>query len=261
MVPFATDPRFEDDTLFIIFEEDYRFAPERGDAAWSHGDRSDTSDKMPSNEFCQYTISSSSSSAFRKVSPPPPERGASSSTDPARGEKRSSTSEDHRPTHPEWESRRTKHATPDFVVHKRAKRSDFETVSVYLRDLVATANLAAREGIGEFIFAGWQPHGAGEDGKTDRYRSGAHLVMVTKTGFKTLEIAFVYDDGLKKPGHIDLKLKKLLVQAGAQKSELRDSAHWRLHSALVGLRASVRRNTPTLHLDGTIRLPRHATLA
>jgi len=174
---------------------------------------------MPSREFYQDTISSSFSSAFRTVSPLPPERGASSSTDPPHtGEQRSSTGVDHRPVHPEWESQLTNHATSGWDVLKRATSPDFQTVSVFLRDLVATANLAAREGIGDCIFAGWQPHGAGDTGNINRFKSGSHLVMVSKQGFQTLAFAFASDDALKHPGHIDLKLKAFWSKRGGEKA-------------------------------------------
>ena len=35
LLEFCTDPRFDEDTLFIIFEEDFRFTPDVGDPAWT----------------------------------------------------------------------------------------------------------------------------------------------------------------------------------------------------------------------------------
>ena len=40
VLPFASDSRFDDDTVFLVFEEDFRFAPEQHDKSWRmHGRR------------------------------------------------------------------------------------------------------------------------------------------------------------------------------------------------------------------------------
>ena len=72
------------------------------------------------------------------------------------------------------------------MVQNKASRDDWKQPSMFLRDLVAYATLAHRQKRGDFMFMGWQPHGAGESESTpsvDRMRSGLMLSMVSQQGF------------------------------------------------------------------------------
>ena len=81
LLEFCTDPRFDEDTLFIIFEEDFRFTPDVGDPAWTHNGRKDTSATILSSMF--------------GPSPPPAEEAASSSAAPAEAASSSAAPSSH----------------------------------------------------------------------------------------------------------------------------------------------------------------------
>lgn len=198
LIPFAMDPRLEDDCLFIVFEEDFRFAPEFDDPAWKHGGRRDTSRSL--NE------------ALYGSSRPPTTQGASSSgaassTEPTAGQQKAKMAQ-----HPGSWVRKNVAETKNIVLQERATREDWKVTSMYLRDLVAFANDAHRKKRGEFMFMGWQPFGAGGSGKIDRYGSGAMCTMMSKSGARRLQYGFEHDDTMSRPGHMDLVLKRFWSQ-------------------------------------------------
>ena len=206
MLEFCTDPRFDEDTLFIIFEEDFRFTPDVGDPAWTHNGRKDTSATILSSMF--------------GPSPPPAEEAASSSAAPAEAASSSAAPSSHNkmprakkaepPVHPNFWNRAERGAEGGYVVQNKASRDDWKQPSMFLRDLVAYATLAHRQSRGDFMFMGWQPHGAGDSTpttKVDRYRSGLMLSMVSQQGFLHLETQWKRAETLTTAGHVDLKLK------------------------------------------------------
>ena len=96
-------------------------------------------------------------------------------------------------------------------MRNRASAAQWNNVSIFLRDLVAMANLAYRAHRGDFMFCGWQPHGAGQEDSTSDIRilrSGTMLTMVTKRGFADLREHWNYNPFLREPGHVDLCMKK-----------------------------------------------------
>ena len=204
LLELCTDPRFDEDTLFIIFEEDFRFTPDVGDPAWTHKGRTDTSATMLSSIF--------------GPSPPPADEAASSSSAPAEAASSSAAPSSPNsmprakkaepPVHPNFWNRKEKAAEGDYVVQNKASRDDWEQPSMFLRDLVAYATLAHRKKRGDFMFMGWQPHGAGDSSKNiDRMRSGLMLSMVSQQGFLHLETQWQQAPQLSAVGHVDLKLK------------------------------------------------------
>ena len=195
---FCTDPRFDEDTLFIIFEEDYRFTPDAGDPAWTHEKRRDTSSTIPPSLV---------------PSPPPAEQASSSSAPSASLDTTAEPGRVEPTAHPEKGLRQNRAAAADYVLPSKAPAEAFKQPSMFLRDLVAYATLADRQKRGNFIFCGWQPHGAGESAsckEKDNYRSGLMLSMVSQYAFFALETAF-RDDHIPK-GHVDLGIKKYLSQ-------------------------------------------------
>jgi len=203
LIPFCTDLRFEEDTLFIIFEEDYRFAPDLGDPAWTHKNRLDTFYTMPSSS---------------EPSPPPAEPGSSSSSSaaPSTHNKIPRKHKVETTARQESSSQRVKSGDGDYKVLNKPPAADWQNPSVFLRDLVAYATLAHRQNRGHFIFCGWQPHRAGESDtckNKNNYRSGTMLTMVSKTGFWELQTQWEVHAKLKTPGHVDQCLKGFFSDA------------------------------------------------
>ena len=199
LLPFCTDERFDADTLFMIFEEDFRFTPKIDDPAWTHNGRKDTSALMLSRIFGPPPITEASSSS------------SSAAAAPSSQNKIPKVEPKVEPTaHPKLYSRKSRDAEDDYDVLNRAKGEEWEHPSMFLRDLVAYATLAHRAGRGDFMFMGWQPHGAGEGFGVDinKFRSGAMLTMVSKAGFLQLASEWRTNDCLKTPCHVDIALKK-----------------------------------------------------
>ncbi len=193
LIPFALDPRLDEDCLFIVFEEDFRFTPPLGDPAWTHKGRKDTSGLIESSLF--------------KSSRPPTSSGASSSSAPPTTEP--TAGQPAQPSqHPAAWVRKAKSASGDLTVPEKAPASDWQVVSLFLRDLVAYSVEAHRLKRGDFMFMGWQPHGAGDTSDTKfRYRSGTMLTMFSKNGARLVRGGFEHDDQLSRPGHIDQRLR------------------------------------------------------
>ena len=174
------------------------FTPELDDEAWKHNGRTDTQELIVSSLFPS----------------PPPESAAAASSSSAKASHnkmpKTNAVEPTAPAKPLQQSERG--GAVGFVVPNRPPAEDWKRTSLFLRDLVAYANLAHRhKHMGDFIFCGWQPHGAGESASSKtsiHYRSGLMLSMVSQVGFWNLETAWRTHKALKHPGHVDLALKK-----------------------------------------------------
>ena len=206
LIELCTDPRFDEDTLFIIFEEDFRFTPDDGDPAWTRPGRRDTSETIFSSMFGPSpppAVEAASSSAA-------PAEAASSSAAPLSPNKMPKAKKWAPPVHPNFWNRAERAAEGGYVIQNKASGADWKQPSMFLRDLVAYATLAHRESRGDFMFMGWQPHGAGQ-GKSapsaSRYRSGLMLSMVSQQGFLHLDEHWKHEPTLSSAGHVDLKLK------------------------------------------------------
>jgi hypothetical protein len=208
VVPFCLDGRFDADTLFLIFEEDFRFYPDKDDPAWSMPGRRNTYDYMVADLFGSSPSPTSAASSSRDEPTAVHSRGSSEMPlgDPLEAEP-------HEEVHPSWWKRPKTECGSHWNVLKRASSKDFKHVSVFLRDIVAYANLASRHKRGDFMFLGWQPHGAGDtSSNVDRYRSGTMLTVATVRAFRDLQIGFREHADLKQPGHVDQQLKKYWCQ-------------------------------------------------
>ena len=110
--------------------------------------------------------------------------------------------------HPGFWLRPERGAAEGYVVQNRASGSDWKHPSMFLRDLVAYATLAHRKKRGDFMFMGWQPHGAGDAAKNiHQYRSGLMLSLVSKAAFLKLETDWRTNKNLQHVGHVDINLK------------------------------------------------------
>ena len=78
-----------------------------------------------------------------------------------------------------------------------------------LQDIAAIARQAARAGVGNIIWAGWQPGGADQEVKfPDRLAFGANFIMVSKSGLLSIGVSMQDPEGLGgNRGHWDLDLK------------------------------------------------------
>ena len=194
MLPLATDNRFDADTLFIIFEEDFRFTPVIGDPAWTHEHRKDTSN-VAMSRICGRTPTAEAASST-----------SSAAAAPSSHNKIPKTTAVEPTAHPK--------VADKYVIRPRASGEAWKHTSMFLRDLVGYATLAHRQGRGDFMFMGWQPHGSGDSAgaKQVRFRSGTMLTMVSQEGFLRLARDWDINDALKHPGHVDLCLKKYWSQ-------------------------------------------------
>ena len=88
--------------------------------------------------------------------------------------------------------------TPQYVVASKAGPDAWEEPSIFLRDMIAYCNVAARRKM-DIVWLGWQPGNAGVEVKhVDRFCSGAMCIAITKSGATK-----VYAD--MRAGHRDLK--------------------------------------------------------
>ena len=128
LLEFCTDPRFDEDTLFIIFEEDFRFTPDVGDPAWTRHSRRDTSATIMSSMF--------------GPSPPPAQEAASSSAAPAAAASSSAAPPSHNkmpkakkwapPVPPNFWNRAERAAEEGYVIQNKASGADWKQTSMFL---------------------------------------------------------------------------------------------------------------------------------
>ena len=204
LIPFVLDERIEEDCLFLIFEEDFRFTPEADDPSWKMEGRKDTYQLI--NE-----------QIFGRLSSPPPKQSASASSSSAAAPETSSELP-HRsvePTaHPLLWQRKLKSAGEYWNTVEKPPGMDWNVPSLLLQDLVAYGILMNRAGK-QFAWLGWQPWGSGNEPKNpkqNRYGSGNMLVMMDKLAATRIEYEFVEDGEMRQPGHIDLKLKHMYMK-------------------------------------------------
>ena len=201
MVPFALDERLEEDCLFFIFEEDFRFTPEPDDPAWKLPGRRDTSQHI-ANQM------------FGHASSPPPTRSGSASSSAAAAPQDADQLPTRRvePTaHPAMWDRRVK--TKGFHVQtvSRPPAVDWTMTSQLLEDMVGYGILMSRMSC-QFAWLGWQPWGAGNctpNSKPNKFGSGNMAVCMDKMAARRIEYHFNEDDQMRIPGHMDLKLKQM----------------------------------------------------
>ena len=98
----------------------------------------------------------------------------------------------------------------DFAANiSRAKGgAEWSEASVFLRDLIAYFNVAAKKGR-EFVWTGWQPGGAGSNPVVSRRSSGSMCCSMSKKMAMKLQADWAVPlEVLKQPDHCDLVLKR-----------------------------------------------------
>ena len=109
---------------------------------------------------------------------------------------------------------------------KRPSNKDLLNPTLTLVDLVRTATCANRNGVGDLIWATWQPAGKGiKAARVTSISSGAMFLMLTPAGAKKIASAMqrIDDEGKvtpstkerpMTPGHFDVQLKEYLMSHG-----------------------------------------------
>ena len=171
-LPWMTDPRWEPDTLFLVFEEDFRFGP-------GHD-----MEPLPAEE-----AAAPLPGAYR------PAESAGSAA--AKAEAQSAL------------ARRLRAVGVRYEAPARAPRAMFADISRPLSDIVRYVTAAHRAGRGNVVWLSWQPGHAGHRAAhPSRILFGSTLLAVAKTGAATLRRAM--DAGEVARGHFDLSLKHWL---------------------------------------------------
>ena len=182
------DNRLPDDTLFMVFEEDYRFFPEGQDP-----DGCDDYGKRVAK-----ILDPGFATAQESESLPPQSQGAASKLGKSSG--------------------KGGKPKPGSRFHSTSSRgsSDLNDVvnegfSSNVADLVRWATVAHRHRMGNFVWVGWCP-----TRKPSQLVKGSHLIMLSKEGFAHMGQAMTHDE--IKRGHLDLVFKEwLLTGSTAQK--------------------------------------------
>ena len=170
----AADARIPDDCLFLVFEEDFRFEQPAGEIETEEAYRASRSLLQ---DYKQLALDS-----LEGIRPPPPE----------------ST----RPTSHQYGN-----------MNNQPKEVWTRGLSQYLEDMVRYATACHRQNVGDVIWCGWVPGGPGSNPKRKASIGfGSHFLMVSKRGFATLRRDFVHHEHLRTPTHIDLALKKWMIE-------------------------------------------------
>ena len=183
LVPYMTDERHPEDTIFFIFENDWR--------AYPHDD-------IPPDTWVRQAAGRAPGSIHEVPPPPPTELEPAAQLGQGRGAKRSAP--------PAPEPGRFSGAESSH----RPTPEDLADVSPELVDLVLFANAATRAGVGSIQWLGWNADQPGAKPNPKKWRSieyGSQLLAVSPFGAKHLG-AFM---ARAKPTHIDLWLKELLT--------------------------------------------------
>ena len=200
LLTFCTDERFTDDTLFLVFEEDYRFSPTWDDPSWKLHGRREISSKHKLWSMIPPTPGVSMTGS------PPPQSANSHEGPPTT---REAWLRQPEPDVATWGAQGCPYFpnaawADDWTI---GEKGSFATT--LLRDLVAYANLAARRLDRHFVFAGWQPGGAGSNvSNPHRFGSGCMLTMFSRREACRLKHFWVTDPCLSTPAHVDMCLKK-----------------------------------------------------
>ncbi len=172
-MPFCSLDKFPADTLFLVFEEDFRF-------------------ERPAEEF----KSREALKASRAKLPTCVDIDLPRTLDEL----------------PPPEQQRLEHHVFQNIRKQPAKTWD-AGLSEYLLDCVRLATAAHREKRGDIMWCGWVPGGPGsKPSRSCSIAFGSHFLMVSKTGMLQLGADFLTHESLKSPGHIDLVLKHYLIQ-------------------------------------------------
>ena len=171
-LPWMTDPRWEADTLFLVFEEDFRFEP-------GHD-----VEPLPAEEAAD---------ALPGADRPAEPAGSAAAKPAARSAR----------------TRRPRAVGVRYEEPARAPRGLFADISQPLSDIARYVTAAHRAGRGNVVWLSWQPRHTGQRAAhPSRILFGSTLLAVAKTGAATLRRAM--DAGEVARGHFDLSLKHWL---------------------------------------------------
>ena len=197
------DDRFPEDTLFLVFEYDYRFWPigEDPDGADDYSTRLETMLAKRKRSVSPKKINMKADTASRKS-----------------GQASSSSSGAYRPEAKGKEKGKAivtqHHYTP--VRGSTIPEHPNEGLSTNVADLLRIATFCSRQSMGEIIWFGWC---APAKTKPTWLWKGSHGIMLTKRGAAHIMLAIA--DGRVQRGHIDLVLLQWLrseeeaIKAGA----------------------------------------------
>ena len=184
-LPLMCSRRFPEDTLFLVFEEDWRLRPEPPARVQQPGAAS--------------AAASSSGAASSSAAPYSGHGDCSGSPQHEQGEQAVSK----RPRGKKLE-----------LPHRAGFQQWQDVGGGDLNGLVSIANEAHRAGCGDLVWFTWQPHGAGDSKNCHRRqspRSGAMLIGLSQTGAKQLLEACRANQ--LPPGHWDVVLLRYLYKA------------------------------------------------
>jgi hypothetical protein len=193
LLPLMLDDRWEPDCLFFVFEEDFRFSEYKYKLDASSARASDQ--RPASSSAAEPAAGGSSGSAAPR---PAAEPAASSSSD-------------RRSAVPFTRGQQSRLEGKTFALPSKPLPEDFRGMSVFLQDLVAMCTAAHRQRHGSLVWLSWQPCGPGQKPRSVyRVSSGSTAIAISRFGAAEMLKAFTHAVELKKPGHIDLLLKKWL---------------------------------------------------
>ena len=199
VIPMMMDARFPADTLFLLFEEDYRF--------WPQGEDPDGADDYKAR------LSTLQEERKRSRSPNKMKRRPQEALEPTaqtEGQASSSSSGAYRPDAKGAEKGKKivtgHHYTPARGSTVAGDLND--GLSPNVADLLRMATFCTRKEMGEVIWFGWCC--ADNNYKPAWPVMGSHGLMMTKKGAMELRMAMV--SGKIKRGHIDLELLRWLRQ-------------------------------------------------
>ncbi len=193
-LPFMTDPRHTDDTLFIVFEQDFRFYEDDDLPV-------DVWLRLATGPTVKWTPRLPDGPAQLASRTPPAGQASSSSSGAAAPHVKVTRSADIPPREPKWDpalntGRAKKALRPQGAVRP--------CVAPELLDIVLTANLAARDGHGDLIWMGWNCSDENQKVKQPWHIGfGSQLICYTPRGARQI-LALTEKE---KPMHWDLWLK------------------------------------------------------
>jgi hypothetical protein len=215
LVPFMSDARFDDDTLFLVFEEDYRFAPTEDDPCRTAHGRREVKVKWavdPNPEPDNLPVPPPPNSgvwARERVAAQPLPEPTARHAGQQQAAASSSTSIAPKRDAAGRAIRRALESSISVPL-ERVGAADWNNIPQYLRDVVAYNNLAGRMGKA-FVWLGWQPGNLGAvKCKPNRFASGTMLCCLTTAMATELDEEWNGDENkfLHPAGHVDQVLKR-----------------------------------------------------
>ena len=188
LTPMALDQRLPLDTLFMVFEEDYRFFADGEDPDGADDYLLRVEDLLKSRR---------SKASAPKESLPPPAAGEPTASGKSKG------SGKVKPESRFWSTAARGSSN--------LKDTESEGFAENVSDLVRWATHAHRQKMGDLVWVGWCPVK-----KPSHMGHGAHCIMLSKAGF--IKVSEGFTSGAIARGHIDISLKHWLQSPGVAQS-------------------------------------------